>query len=87
MSRGGATVSGQALIDGCGKSPRVEARIGAQSLEVAELLAGTAVADLIDGKLDVDTAVKDRGRSVRALMAGLDGFGKTLDKEFGQEKP
>jgi uncharacterized protein involved in outer membrane biogenesis len=70
---GGGTLDGRLELEPRGKAALMEAELKVDRLDLGKMLKDLEVTEALEGNLDVDVGVKGSGRSVAALMAGLDG--------------
>ncbi len=69
----GSEVEGELRLDTGRATPRLRLVAGAAELDVGRLLAESGVTDLFEGKAKASVDLAGSGKSVAALMAGLDG--------------
>lgn len=67
------TVSGMVRLNAKPATPELDVKISGKKIDVGKLLEALSVTDLLYGVLNADVDVKGQGKSVRALMAGLNG--------------
>ena len=66
-------VDGTLRLDTRRAAPRLAVKLGAPNLDLGRLLNETGATDLVQGKAKLRADLRGSGRSVAALMAGLDG--------------
>lgn len=70
---GGGRLTGEATLDAARATPAATIRLDARNVDYGALLKQLQLTDIATGKLDATVEANGRGRSVRAIMAGLDG--------------
>ena len=66
-------IDGTVTLDGAGAIPRLVTALTVKKTDVGAMLKKMAVSDMLTGLVDVSVEAKGRGKSVRAIMAGLNG--------------
>lgn len=70
----GGTLSADVALDGRQPQADLKAKINLNKIHIGSLLKNMKITDLVsDGKVDVEVDVRGRGKSLRELMAGLNG--------------
>ncbi|MCG8543776.1 MAG: AsmA family protein, partial [Alphaproteobacteria bacterium] len=67
------TVSGLVRLNARPATPQLDVKIAGKKIDAGKLLADMAITDLLQGVISADVDVTGRGKSVRAIMAGLNG--------------
>jgi hypothetical protein len=80
---GGGTLKGRLDLRVQRKGATVATVLKIDNSDLGRMLKDLKVADILEGKVDVDVNLRARGRSVAALMAGLNGK-ITLIMEHGR---
>ncbi len=70
---GGGTLKGRLDLRVRRKGVAVATVLKIENSDLGRMLKDLKVADIVEGKVDVDVNLRARGRSVAALMAGLNG--------------
>jgi hypothetical protein len=70
---GEGTLNGQVDLNVQGNTAAFATVIKIEQLNVGQMLKEVGISDAVEGRLDGDIDLKGRGRSIAALMAGLDG--------------
>ncbi len=68
-----ARLSARLALSGLAARPRVSSRFQAKALDIGKLLKDLEISDLLALSADASADLSGQGRSLRALMAGLDG--------------
>ena len=69
----GTKITGNVGLNGGANVPTLVAKLNATGLDYGELMRQRGITDIASGKLDADVDVKGAGKSVRAIMASLNG--------------
>jgi uncharacterized protein involved in outer membrane biogenesis len=69
----GGRLVGGATVDGQGPTPALNVNLEAKQVDYGQFLKQFKLSDIASGKLDASIALKGQGKSVAAVMAGLDG--------------
>ena len=67
------TVSGLVRLNAQSATPQLDVKISSKKIDIGKLLADMAITDLLQGVVSAEVDVAGRGKSVRAIMAGLNG--------------
>ncbi len=68
-------------LNGESETPTLAAKLEVQQLDYGKMLDYLGQKGLARGKIDVDTDIKSSGNSVRAIMAGLDGYTRVTSQK------
>ena len=69
----GGQVSGDIAVDGGAAAPRLAVNVDARKVDLGRLLKDMEITDVLETHLDATVRIKGGGKSVRAIMAGLNG--------------
>jgi uncharacterized protein involved in outer membrane biogenesis len=67
------TVKGTVQLDASGKTPALTLALKGKKIDIGKLLDDLEITDVVSGSVDTDLNVSGRGKSVRQIMAGLNG--------------
>ncbi|MSO93608.1 MAG: AsmA family protein [Rhodospirillales bacterium] len=81
LTFGDGRISADVALDGSRTPPALAAKVALKHLDMAKLLKQLGQQPAVTGKIDVVADVRGNGRSVRALMAGLDGTARIVSKD------
>jgi len=69
----GGVIDGAVRLNAAQATPGLDVAISSKKIDVGKLLAEMDVTDLLSGTLNTDVTLKGQGKSVRAIMASLNG--------------
>jgi len=72
-SIGGSTLNGRITVQSRDKAAAISTQLKGRMFDLGSMLKELDITDVVEGNLNVDIDLKALGRSVAALMAGLDG--------------
>lgn len=68
-----STINSQIRLNAKPATPALAVKLSGKKIDIGQLLNELGVTDVVIGAIDADVDVNGSGKSVRALMAGLDG--------------
>ncbi len=66
-------LDGSLRLNGAQSTPTLDTNVKISKFDAGKFLGDMAITDLLEGRLNVNIDLKGQGKSVRALMAGLNG--------------
>ena len=69
----GGEIDARLRLNAAAGEPALDAVVSVSKFDAGKFLADMAVTDLLEGRFNVNVNLKGSGRSVRAIMAGLNG--------------
>lgn len=69
----GGAIDGAVRLNAAQATPGLDLTISSKKIDVGQLLTAMDVTDLLTGTLNTDVTLKGQGKSVRAIMASLNG--------------
>lgn len=66
-------IVGRLRLNAAQRNPYLSVKISGKKIDIGKLLADLGITDGVDGRINAEINVRGRGRSVRQIMAGLNG--------------
>jgi len=77
----GGKINGQVLLDASRATPSLKTNLTAKQVDYGEILTKRGMDKMAQGKVDMNVNVSGAGKSVRRLMAGLNGKARVVTKD------